>query len=151
MNENEKQLLNEYLSSQKLMSLATSDGKGNMWSANVFFCHDKDFNIYFMSAPDSLHCQFISVNKRVSLTICDSHQDEVTGKVGLQLSGICEHVAGEVEVKAFLPIWNAKFAKKPAPPLEVFKSNSPLYMITPKRIKFFNEYAFKKKMREWGL
>ncbi len=151
MNDNEKQLLNKYLSSQKLMSLATSDGKGNLWSANVYFAHDEKFNLYFMSAPDSLHSQFISVNKRVSLTICDSHQDEVSGKVGLQASGICEHVASEEIVKLVLPIWNDKFSKKPAPPLETFIANSPLYKITVKRIKFFNEDAFDNRMREWGL
>ena len=151
MNDNEKKLLSEYLSSQKLMSLATSDGKGNLWSANVFFCHDKDLNIYFMSAPDSLHSQFISVNKRVSFTICDSDQDEVSGKVGLQASGICEHISGSRDVKELLPIWNEKFPKKPAPPMETFMANSPLYKVTVKRIKFFNEDAFDGKVREWGL
>lgn len=151
MDENEKQILNDYLSSQKLMSLATSDGKGNLWSANVYFVHDEKFNIYFMSAPDSLHSQFISVNKRVSFTICDSHQDEISGKIGLQASGICEHIGGEEDVTNLLSAWNQKFAKKPAPPIESFKTNSPLYKVTLKRIKFFNESAFEGKVREWGL
>jgi len=148
MNQEELKLLSEYLSTQKLMSLATSDGKGNLWSATVYFYHDSGFNLYFMSAPDTLHSQFIAVNKRASFTICDTHQDEVSEKIGIQGAGECVHVNDETECKEIIENWNRKFTKKPAPSWESMKGNSLFYKISPKRIKFFNTSKFETRFKE---
>lgn len=147
----DKSVLNKYLEEQSLMSLATVDAEGHPWAASVYFVHDDDFNFYFMSSSDSLHCQNIRVNPNVSFTIADSHQPPGGTKYGLQLSGVAKHVYSPMPMLKTLKLWNKKYVAKPAPPYKKIKVDSPFYKISVNKMKVFDsqskekfvEYIFK--------
>lgn len=67
----------DFLKSQHLMSLATL-GK-NINTCTVYYAPDDKFNLYFISEPDSNHCQNIAKNSSVAVAIADSAQ-KVTDK-----------------------------------------------------------------------
>ena len=68
------------------VSIASSDVKGNPWISPVVYAYDNNWNFYFVSMPNSRHCQNIKTNKNVALAIFDSHQKWGQG-VGLQIEG----------------------------------------------------------------
>ncbi len=57
----------DYLQSHNTMTLATS-ASDVPWAATVFYASD-DLRVYFFSAPDSRHCQNLSVEKAKAMTI----------------------------------------------------------------------------------
>lgn len=144
MTTNDKLSLNKYLESQSLMSLATVDTDGRPWAASVYFVHDGDFNFYFMSSSDSLHCQNIRINPNVSFTIADSHQPPGGTKFGLQLSGVAKHVYSPMPIMKTLRLWNKKYIAKPAPPYRKIKLDSPFYKISVTKLKVFDSESKKK-------
>jgi len=142
----ERQKLTKYLQTQSLMSLATSDGAGNLWSATVYFVNDEDFNFYFMSSSDSRHCVNIKFNPNVSFTIADSDQPPGSDRFGLQLSGTAKHVYNPRDMLVTLKVWNTKYTAKPAPPYKKIKLDSPFYKITLCKLKVFDSTQKQKFM-----
>jgi hypothetical protein len=66
------------------VTIATSDVNGNPWISPVAYTYDKDWNLYFVSIPSSIHCQNIKSNKKAAVAIFDSQQLWGEG-VGLQI------------------------------------------------------------------
>ncbi|MBI4226528.1 pyridoxamine 5'-phosphate oxidase family protein, partial [Candidatus Roizmanbacteria bacterium] len=85
MTSDKAKLLN-YLKSQHTMYLATYDGKP--WTTTVFYAVDDDFNLYFISEPNTRHVKAIKKNKFVSCSIADSNQVVTDKKIGVQIEGI---------------------------------------------------------------
>ena len=142
----EKNKLFKYLSKEILISLDTSDKKGNLWSASVYFASDKDLNFYFMSSSSTVHCRNIKNNPNVSFTIADSNQRPQDDKFGVQVAGTCKHIYNLPEIIKILKIWNIKFVKKPVPPLKSMKLDSPFYRITPQKMKIYDSKAKEKQV-----
>ncbi len=144
-------MLLKYLKTQKLMSLATR-GK-DMWSASVYYLFDENFNLYFLSPPNSIHCRNISKNSQVSLSIADSGQKVSDNKIGFQMRGKAEKMRKVDTIKNIISMWNNNH--KDAPPISFTSfmkaAKSRFYKITPLYIKLFSEINGKEKERSWSL
>jgi uncharacterized protein len=79
-----KQQILSYMESHNTMTLSTCHGDVP-WAATVFYASD-DLRLYFFSAPDSRHCQNLSANPRVAVTIQEDYRDWRKIK-GIQLEG----------------------------------------------------------------
>ena len=88
------------------MTLATSAGD-LPWAATVFYASD-GLRLYFFSAPESRHCQNISANGRVAVTIQEDYQDWRKIK-GIQLEGRAELVDGIVAKGKAMAIYALKY------------------------------------------
>jgi uncharacterized protein YhbP (UPF0306 family) len=79
-----KQQVMSYMESHNTMTLNTCQAD-IPWAATVFYASD-GLRLYFFSAPDSRHCQNLSVNPRVAVTIQEDYGDWRKIK-GIQLEG----------------------------------------------------------------
>lgn len=59
------------------------------WANTIAYVFDTKYNFYFVSKPNSKHSENIKTNKKVMLTIYDSHQPFGDG-IGLQIEGMCD-------------------------------------------------------------
>ena len=133
-----------FLKSQNLMSLATfGDTISNCY---IYFAIDEDFNMYFISEPDSTHCKNIAIHNQVACVVADSHQLVRSKKIGAHILGVVEDVSGIDRFEAILELWNST-----NPGMESLISinnfrnkilNSRAYKIRPTEIKFFNEELY---------
>lgn len=143
MKTTEKKALLDYLNSQRLMTLATSNKKP--WVATVYFVTDKDLNLYFVSSPQSKHCQDIDKNNKVACAIADSHIPNSGEKVGIQLQGIASQIKGWEKTKVFLKMWhkaNPGAEKINIKNMQTGAVTSRVYRIKPTYIKFMNKKIF---------
>ncbi|MGH7795861.1 MAG: pyridoxamine 5'-phosphate oxidase family protein [Candidatus Binatia bacterium] len=97
----------EYLQSHNTMTLATCAGD-IPWAATVFYASD-DLELYFFSAPDSRHCQNLSVNPRVAVTIQEDYKDWRAIK-GIQLEGKVMLVDGVLDKAKAMAVYARKYA-----------------------------------------
>lgn len=79
-----KQQVISYMEDHNTMTLSTCQAD-MPWAATVFYASES-LSLYFFSAPDSRHCQNISANPRVALTIQEDYRDWQKIK-GIQLEG----------------------------------------------------------------
>ncbi len=136
-----KQEIYEYLKTQRLMAVATYGE--TPWIANVYYVHDEELNLYFLSKKNKEHCLAIDKNDQVAVAIADSHQPLKPPQVGVQLYGTAKKVNLLDQVGWMFQMWN----KLIAPDADEFLENpqqfldaglASIYRITPKKIKFFN-------------
>jgi uncharacterized protein YhbP (UPF0306 family) len=106
MSEDLKRQVLDYLQSHNTMTLATAAGDVP-WAATVFYASD-DLRAYFFSAPDSRHCQNLSTNPRVAVTIQEDYKDWRTIK-GIQLEGRVVLVDGVIEKAKAMTIYARKY------------------------------------------
>ena len=144
MNDKDKDLLLDYLSQYRLMSLATVDKNGEPWSAVVYYLFDNGLNFFFLSPTDTLHCNNIKDDQNVSFTIAKCGQKASDKKIGLQVRGKAEKVKGTENIKAVIKMWNS--LHDDVPPITFKKLmkvwSSRFYKITPSYIKWFNEELY---------
>lgn len=136
-----KQLIYDYLSTQKMMALATCGERP--WSANLYFVHDNDLNLYFLSKRGREHSQAVAKNPEVSVAIADSHQPIWEPQKGIQASGTAAVVNVVGQLEWMFKMWNkliagAKGEQLLNPRQFLDAGVSSIYKITPKQIKFFN-------------
>lgn len=136
-----KQQIFEYLSTQRLMSVATYGDYP--WIANVYYVHDKDLNLYFVSKKTREHCVAFEKNENVAVAIADSHQPLKPPQLGIQLHGTAYAVNVLEQLEWMFKMWNKLIAPDPGEFMEnpkafLDKGLASVYKITPKRIKFFN-------------
>lgn len=81
----DKQMLLDYLNSQRLMAVATYGSYP--WIAWVYYVVDEELNFYFISPPDAEHSQQIMNNSKVACAVADSSQKASDKKIGVQLWG----------------------------------------------------------------
>lgn len=143
MNKNQKKLLS-YLRSQHLMSLSTQ-GK-HLWTCTVYFVVDDEFNFYFVSPPDSLHCRQIQKNPQVAFNIADSRQKVTEKKVGVQARGQAKKLTKAEKTKQVLKMWNQANPGYESvinwENMQTGKIKSKIFQIKPSFIKFFSEPLF---------
>lgn len=145
MNTEDKKLLQDYLKSERLMTIATQGE--HIWAATVYYVSDDELNLYFVSPPDSEHIEHIKGNSEVACAIADSQQSASKPKIGLQLYGHASQETGLDTIKWMLKMYN-KLHPTTAEKLnfENFQSKvmtSRVYKVTPKKIKLFNQELFK--------
>jgi len=101
-----KQQILDYIQSHNTMTLATS-ASDVPWAATVFYASD-DVHLYFFSAPDSRHCENLSANSRVAVTIQEDYKDWREIK-GIQLDGRVALVDGVLEKGKAMIIYARKY------------------------------------------
>lgn len=136
-----KKEIDVYLKTQRLMSVATFDG--TPWIANVYFIHDNDLHLYFLSKSWREHCKAIQSNPHVAVAIADSHQPIYKTQKGIQLEGIAEQVHIVSRLTWMFKMWNklvagGKGERLTDPKKFIDAGTSAVYKIIPNRIKFFN-------------
>jgi uncharacterized protein YhbP (UPF0306 family) len=97
----------DYLQSHNTMTLATC-AADVPWAATVFYASD-DLELYFFSSPDSRHCQNLSINPRVAVTIQEDYKDWRAIK-GIQLEGKVMLVEGVLEKTKAMAVYARKYA-----------------------------------------
>jgi uncharacterized protein YhbP (UPF0306 family) len=75
------------LASNTLCVLATGGDAGMVHVSTVFFCFDPEFQLYFLSHPESVHCRQLARVPHMAVAVFDSHQVWGQPHAGLQLSG----------------------------------------------------------------
>ena len=113
------------------------------WIANLYFVHDENLNLYFLSSHWREHCEAIKKNNKVAVAITDSHQPFRSPQVGIQMHGTAKEVNMVTKLKWMFEMWNKLIAgddgEKLTDPKKFLEAGrSKVYKITPKRIKFFN-------------
>lgn len=144
---NTKQMLLEFLKSLKFMSVSTYDT--HLWTAWVYYVIDDEFNLYFVSQPDTDHCKSILKNGEIACAIADSHQKVTDKKIGAQLYGTAQQLTNVGQLRWMLNVWNKvnpgidKVINLKNMQKKVIKSR--VFKVTPKKIKWFNEGLYKEK------
>ena len=135
----------DFLRLYKLMTLSTYGD--HPWIASVFYCFDNDLNIYFISAPSTLHGRQMEKNKKVAAAIADSHQKPSDVKRGLQIFGTVEKISGVNKIRYAIRLWKDFLnVQRPDISLENMKKGlykGRMYRLTPKKIKLFDQEKFK--------
>ncbi len=139
-----KQKLLDYLKAHNFMSVATHEK--HLWTAWVYYVIDDNFNLYFVSQPDTEHCKNILKNGEVACAIADSHQKVTAKKIGVQLYGNAYQLKNIQQLRWMLTLWN-----KVNPGMEkvinlrnmqkkIIKSRA--FKVEPKKIKWYNEALY---------
>lgn len=103
-----KKLIEDYLKEAKLMQLATcKDGKP--WICSVWYVHDENWNLYFISRKNRRHSLELKENPHIAGTIVFPHTKGSGEKVrGLQFEGEAFETKGE-EIAYAKNLYEAKF------------------------------------------
>jgi uncharacterized protein len=148
-----KQQILDYLRSHHTLTLATCTSEVP-WASTVFYASD-DLRLYFFSVPESRHCQNLSANSRVAVTIQEDYKDWREIK-GIQLEGEVELVDSVLEKAKAMAI----YARKYPDVIKLFTSPDSgvfyraflkvkFYCVTPTKIFFIDNAQGFGKRQEW--
>lgn len=129
-----KKLVLEYLSKNRLMTLATTDGD-KPWAATVFFNFDKDLNIYFISRPDTRKTENLTKNSSISVVI-NQYQPRKGGIKGVQLEGSAA-MLDKTKNRDLLDLYRKRFTWA-----DEYLHDHELFKITPTFIRFLDDERF---------
>jgi uncharacterized protein YhbP (UPF0306 family) len=90
--ENLRRAILAYLEEHRVMTLATS-GVDGPWAAAVFYAN-QGFDLYFISASNTRHGQYLALNSRAAATIQEEYLDWPDIK-GIQLEGTVSKLSGD--------------------------------------------------------
>ena len=130
----------EYLSKNRRMTLATSEDNVP-WAATVMFAYDNDFNIYFISVPDSRKTKNLKANPRVSVVI-NEYTPRAGYTIGLQIEGKAIMLNKERDRRE-LEIFCQRFDWA-----DDFLHDHELYKIVPEKIYYLDDEKFGQGGRE---
>ena len=106
MSDRLKQQILDYMQAHNTMTLATCVNDVP-WAATVFYASN-DLRLYFFSAPDSRHCQNLTANARVAVTIQEDYHDWRQIK-GIQLEGNVALLDGVLEKAKAMAVYARKY------------------------------------------
>jgi uncharacterized protein YhbP (UPF0306 family) len=121
------------LSDNKYLVLATSSKGAKPWAAPVFFVYDEKYNLYFLSASDSLHAKHILENPNVAVAVFDSTQP-IGSSDGLQIEGKATIVNKDTISKVITIYCERLFLGSKTKPLDRYK---PENYLEPAEFRFF--------------
>ena len=145
-----KEIIKDYLKEAKLMQVATAR-KNKPWVATVWYVHDEDMNLYFISRRKRRHSLEIKANPNVAGAIVKPHYKGSGEKViGLQFEGLAKEATGE-QLETARKLYMEKYENAENIPIEKLKD--PKFMVTfyvlkPKIIALFDEINFPKDPRQ---
>jgi uncharacterized protein YhbP (UPF0306 family) len=153
----ERRLIGAYLAEHSTMTLATCSDKGP-WAAAVFYAHDADFALYFMSSADTRHMRDIAAASEVAATIHDDNQGWKSLR-GLQIRGSCSKV-GKLGLARVEALYAGKFpflraaAEQPSEASESTLAerfrNTPFFQLRPSWIRLIDNtrgFGYKTEIR----
>ncbi|HSX09618.1 MAG TPA: pyridoxamine 5'-phosphate oxidase family protein [Candidatus Saccharimonadales bacterium] len=134
-----KQRIKDYLSTSRVMQLATSSDN-KPWACNVHFYADDELNIYWNSSQTRRHSQDIEQNPNVAITI-KIHEDtpEEYYIIGLSAEGKASILTDE-EIKKIGPSYIKKLNKEKTLVEDVLsgKNSSKFYLLKPEKFVIFD-------------
>ena len=139
------EILREFLSSNKLMQLATQSDKG-LWVCNVYYAEDEAGKIYWTSGRSRRHSVEIEANSSVAATIV--HDEET--KRAVQMSGTARRLSIE-ESQAAHDLYGAKLGQKDERMDEVREdtpSSRAYWVFEPDFIELWDELTFPDKPKQ---
>ncbi|MGH7773690.1 MAG: pyridoxamine 5'-phosphate oxidase family protein [Candidatus Binatia bacterium] len=144
-----RQILN-YMEGHNTMTLGTCSGD-IPWAATVFYASD-GLRLYFFSAPDSRHCQNLTANPQVAVTIQEDYRDWRKIK-GIQLEGKVVTVDSLIEKGKAMAVYARKYPEVMKlftdPASGVFYKaflKVKFYCVVPERVFYIdNEQGFGKR------
>jgi len=147
-----KKLIIEYLNEAKLMHIATVKDK-KPWVASVWYVHDDDLNLFFISRRTRRHSIELKDNPNVAGAITIPHMKGSGEKVrGLQFEGTAHDLTKEPdELKKVKKFYLAKYSTAEDIPLKQLadpKWVATYYVIHPKAFVLFDEKNFPKNPRQ---
>ncbi len=146
---NLKKLIGDYLAEAKMMCLATS--KNNKpWACTVWFVHDTDWNLYFISGKSRRHSLDLKENQSVAGTIVKPHLKGSGEKVaGIQFEGSAAECNKTQLLKA-VALYVIKYPLAGLKAAEFLKPNLPytFYIIKPESMVLFDEINFPDEPRQ---
>lgn len=121
-----------------VMSLGVVDEEG-VWVADIIYVPEENFNLYWISMPETRHSRAIEINKNVACTITASW---VTNKErALQIEGVAEKIDDSLfeyekrlEVKRGLPA--------PKTVGEILEKGHVWYVLKPTKIELIHSERF---------
>ncbi|MCS7221010.1 MAG: pyridoxamine 5'-phosphate oxidase family protein [Anaerolineae bacterium] len=108
MSDDLRRRIAELLAMHTTMTLATIGPDGAPQAAAVFYAHDDDFHLYFLSEPVTRHGRNVAADPRVAATIQADGQDWQR-ICGLQIEGIVALVEGAQELAHAIRVYSARF------------------------------------------
>ena len=131
-----------YLESHNTMTLATCS-EDIPWAATVFFASD-GLSLYFFSSPESRHCQNLTVNGKVAVTVQEDYKD--WRKIqGVQLEGRVAPVDSVMEKAKAMAVYARKYPEViklfTDPASGVFHKaflKVKFYRVTPEKVYFID-------------
>ena len=124
----------DYLEKNRRMTIATSENNVP-WASTVMFAYDSDFNLYFISVPDSRKTKNIATNPKVSVAI-NEYVYKKGFTIGLQIEGKAIMLNKEKD-KQELEIYRQRFDWA-----DDFLHDHELYKITPEKIYYLDDEKF---------
>ncbi len=121
----------DYLEKNRRMTIATSENNVP-WASTVMFAYDSDFNLYFISVPDSRKTKNIATNPKVSVAI-NEYVYKKGFTIGLQIEGKAIMLNKEKD-KQELEIYRQRFDWA-----DDFLHDQEFYQITPEKIYYLDE------------
>jgi uncharacterized protein len=143
-----KDLIIEYLQQAKLLQVATS--KDNQpWACTVYFAHDENLNLYWISTPKRRHSIELRINPKVAGIIVLPHipGDEVRG---LQFQGTAQELRDPDEALTAMQYYKDRYNMPPARVDAIINDTDGhlCYKITPSTIVLFDELNFPDNPRQ---
>ncbi len=108
MSDDLRRRIADLLAAHTTMTLATIGPDGAPQAAAVFYAHDDDLNLYFLSEPTTRHGRNVAVNPRAAATIQADGQDWQQ-IYGLQIEGTVALVEGTRELAHAIQVYSARF------------------------------------------
>ena len=145
-----KGMMRDYLKEAKLMQIATAK-ENKPWIATVWYVHDDEFNLYFISKRKRRHSLEIKANQNVAGAIVKPHFKGNGEKVrGLQFEGLAEEAKG-AELEKARKSYLEKYELAEKIPIEKLQDPdfiATFYVIRPDRIVLFDEVNFPEKPQQ---
>jgi uncharacterized protein YhbP (UPF0306 family) len=145
-----KKLIEDYLNEAKLMQIATVKN-GKPWVASVWYAHDKNWNLYFISRKNRRHSIELKNDPNVAGAIVKPHLVGSGEKVrGLQFEGTARACNG-TELKIARDLYLKKYPTAEKISLTLLKLASfiaTFYVVHPKTFVLFDEINFPKNPRQ---
>ncbi len=150
MAKNLKKLIGDYLTEAKMMCLATS--KGNKpWTCTLWYVHDNNWNLYFISRKNRRHSLELKENQNVAGVIVKPHLKGSGEKVaGIQFEGTAKE-CNLLELAKALALYLKKYPIAEKIPLKLLQNISTpftFYIIKPSSIVLFDEINFPEEPRQ---
>jgi uncharacterized protein len=122
------------LDASTLCAIATVSPRNRAYINTAYFAWSREFELFWLSEPDSRHSRNLGENSAVAIAVYDSSQVWNEPDRGLQLFGSAREVTGRAAREA-----ERLYAKRFPASAEADMSAYRLYRLRPRRMKLFDE------------
>ena len=129
-----ERLARRLMDASPLCSLATVSSGGRAHINHMYFGLSRQFEVYWISDPDSRHSRNLVKNSSAAITIYDSHQTWGRPDRGVQLFGTASRAQGSAVNRGY-QAYHARFPSYDPSAEDAY----PLYRFRPRAIKLFYE------------